>query len=83
MHEYFDKVVFYLKKNETTYQMLLSSNEPYMFLNKLSKLLNEKIKHFLKYNRLNDSDLNISFFVDGLMLQVLKYFKGEKNYSLD
>ena len=83
MHKYFDKVVFYLKKNETTYQMLLSSNEPYMFLNKLSKLLNEKIKHFLKYNRLNDSDLNISFFVDGLMLQVLKYFKGEKNYSLD
>lgn len=75
IEKYFDKVVFFLKQNENTYQILLSSNEPHLFLNKLNKLLNKKLKTFLRFNNISYSDLTINFFVDGLMIQVLKYFQ--------
>lgn len=83
IHEYFDKVIVHLKSNETTYKLLLSSSVPSNSLNKLNKLLNEKIITFLENNKFKNYDLNAIFFVDGLMALVLKYFKEEIPYTLD
>lgn len=83
INEYFDKLILHLKQNEITYKMLLSSSVPPVSLNKLNKLLKEKIKEFLTYNHLYNYELNVIFFVDGFMTLVLRYLKEEIPYTLD
>lgn len=84
---YFDKVINYLKENENIYKMLLVSREPLLFLGRITYLLNQKI-----YDALIDSRIvkpstplkfEISFFADGIIIQVLKYFTTNYNYTLD
>ncbi len=82
--QYLDNVMQYLKENEETYKLLLSADESLLFLEKLKRVVSEKIYNALKdsYND-NYLNLNISFFVNGVMMELLKYFRKESNYSLD
>ena len=82
--DYFDNIIKCLKDNEETYKLLLSANESLLFLEKLKKIASCKIYDALK----NDSkdkylELNISFFMNGILMEVLKYFRNESLYSLD
>lgn len=86
VNAYFDKVIAYLKKNEKTYRLFLSSEAPRTFLVKLNNLVYDKLYTCLtSFNtKLPEKELkfNVSFFTDGIIYQVLKYFNGT-DLSLD
>lgn len=82
-NHYFDIIFNYLKENERIYGMLLSSNDPLLFSNHLNK-------HFTKYilksiSNINEKnlELKISFYTDGCMNLLIKYFRKEIDSSLD
>ncbi len=81
---YFDNIIQCLKDNEETYKLLLSANESLLFLEKLKKIAGDKIYDALK-NTYTDKylEINISFFLNGILMEVLKYFRNESSYSLD
>ena len=84
IEDYFVNIIQCLKANEETYKLLLSADESLLFLEKLKKIASEKI-----YNALKDTytdkylKLNISFLMNGILMEILKYFRNESNYSLD
>ena len=85
--KYLDKIINYLKENEDIYRLLLSSNAPQIFLEKLTHLILEKLYNSINNNsNFKNSDslkFDISFFTDGIINQVLKYFTGKSSYSLN
>lgn len=85
IEEYFNDIIDCLKRNETTYKMLLSSNETIFFLEKLRKIAENKIYSALKEIIRDDEylELNVSFFIDASMSELFKYFRNESKYSLD
>ena len=84
IEDYFVNIIQCLKDNEETYKLLLSADESLLFLEKLKKIASEKI-----YNALKDTytdkylKLNISFLMNGILMEILKYFRNESCYSLD
>ena len=73
-----------LKENETTYHLLLSADESLLFLNKLKVIANKKIEQALKPFYQNQYlNLTISFLMNGLLIEIINYFRNESNYSLD
>lgn len=84
---YFDKIINYLKENEEIYRMLLYSKEPLLFLKRLNHLLNDKIYDALINSNIVKSSeslkFEISFYTDGIIIQVLKFFTTDYKYSLD
>ena len=78
---YFDNIIQCLKDNEETYKLLLSANESLLFLEKLKEIAGDKI-----YDALKDTytdkylEINISFFLNGILMEVLKYFRNESSY---
>ena len=81
--DYFDNIYNCLKENEDTYKLLLNAKDSLPFLYKLNNIASDKIYKAL-INTSNDNylDLKISFFMDGMILEIIKYFKNESNYSL-
>ncbi len=82
--DYFVNIIKCLKDNEKIYKLLLSANESLIFLEKLKNIASQKIYDILK-NEYKDEylDLNISFFINGVSMEILKYFRNESPYSLD
>ncbi len=81
---YFDNIIQCLKDNEETYKLLLSADESLLFLEKLKKIASQKIYDALKDKYMNKYlDINISFFMNGILMEFLKYFRNESSYSLD
>ena len=82
--DYFDNIIQCLKDNEETYKLLLSADESLLFLEKLKKIAGKKI-----YDALIDTykdkylNLNISFLMNGILMEFVKYFRNESEYSLD
>lgn len=85
---YFDEVFKYLKENEKIYKMLLVSDAPLLFLKKLDKhttnTLFEILNNNSKIRKSKSLQIDVSFFVDGIMNQILKYFTEDNfPYTLD
>lgn len=84
---YFDNVINYLKENEDLYKMLLSSKEPLIFLERIRHLINDKLYNALILNskvyKSNSLKFDISFFTDGIIYQVIRYFIYDIEYTLD
>ncbi len=81
---YFDNIFICLKENEETYKLLLTTNDSLLFLDKLKKIASQKIYDALKYTSKDKYlSLTISFLMNGIMLEILKYFRNENSYSLD
>ncbi len=82
---YFSDIINCLKENEKTYKMFLSSTEPLFFLDKLKKLASQKILFALQNEDLQNDylELDVSFFINGIMTELLKYFRDESDYNLD
>lgn len=83
LNHYLDTIFDYLKDNEKTYSMLLSSNDPLLFANKLNKYINKHIFEVLKNNNHEDIMLKVTFYTDGCMNLLIKYFRKEINNSLN
>ncbi len=84
IENYFVNIIQCLKDNEETYKLLLSANESLLFLEKLKNIANKKIYEVLKDNYTNKYlELDISFLMNGILMEILKYFRNESCYSLD
>ncbi len=84
INDYFDNIIKCLKDNAETYKLLLSADESLLFLEKLKKIASKKIYDALKDTYIDKYlNLNISFLMNGILMEVLKYFRNESNYSLD
>lgn len=83
--EYFDKIFDCLKKNEDIYEMLLVSNGSLAFLEHLKKLAGEKIYYALKNIIKNNKylELDVDFFMNGVISELIKYFRNQSDYSLE
>ncbi len=82
--DYFDNIFSCLKENENTYCLLLAADESLLFLNKLKEFASQKIYEALKNNyKTPYLDLAISFFMNGTLMEIIKYFRKESPYSLD
>ncbi len=81
---YFSNMINCLKENENTYKLLIVTNESFIFLDKLKRIASEKISVALK-NTSNATylDLDISFFMDGICAEIIRYFRGYSAYTLD
>ncbi len=82
---YFDDIILCLKRNEKIYKMLLSSADSIIFLEKLNKMASRKILYALRnYSSKNPYlELDVYFFMDGIMAELIKYFKNQSDYTLD
>ena len=83
LDHYLDIIFNYLHENEKIYSMLLSSNDPMLFSNKLSKAINKHISELLKSTNNDNLILKITFYTDGCMNLIIKHFRKEINNSLD
>ena len=80
---YLDELTAYLKNNEEFFSLLLSSDIPSYYTRKLEKLITEKLYDTLSPLKIRNIELNISFFTDGTLNLIIKYFKGEINTTLE
>ena len=86
INNYFDEIINYLKNNEDIYQKILSCDDPLIYIEKLSLQITEAIMEALKDRDdlvKDDLDIDITFFINGCMAIIIKYFKGKTNYTLD
>ena len=87
IYNYLDNVIRYLKENEKIYRLLLSSQAPLIFLEKLNSSILDKLYTFLsncpKLAKSESLKFDVAFFTDGVVNQVLKYFNGSSEYTLD
>ncbi len=82
---YFDNIFACLKGNEETYKLLLTANDSLIFLYQIKNIISKKISKALKTNYPNDYylDLTISFFMNGILMEIIRYFRKENEYSLE
>lgn len=80
---YFDYTFNFLKENENIYAMILSSDEPLLFTDRLNRLMNKKLYDILKKYNIEDLKLSIPFFINGCIILVIKQFRKEIDISLD
>ena len=84
-----DNTLKYIKDNEETYKILLTANFPQIFLIRVNKLFKKNAfvlsKKIMKdKNSYEQNRYFISFFADGMALQVVNYFiSNENNLTLD
>lgn len=79
---YIENIFNYLKLNDKIYRMILSSNDPLFFAGRLNKYMVKEISNILNANN-NDLLLKISFFCDGSMSLIIRYFRKEIDITLD
>lgn len=85
IYDYFNEIFECLKKNEDIYKMLLVSNGSLIFLQELKKLAGEKIYHALQNIIKNNTylELDVNFYMNGVISELIKYFRNQSDYSLD
>lgn len=85
IYNYFDDIFDCLKKNEEIYKMLLVSNGTLIFLEQLKKLAGEKIYYAMRNIIKNNKylELDVSFYMSGIISELVKYFRGQSDYSLE
>lgn len=80
---YFDEIFNYIKSNSDMYKMILSSNDPLLFIASLDKIVSKNLYDVLKDKNIDDLELNISLFIDGCLQLIIKHYRNNINYSLD
>lgn len=80
---YFDNIFECLKKNNDTYKQLLTADDSLLFLFKLKDIASIKIYNALKNNNIEYLDLTISFLMNGILMEIIKYYRNESNYNLE
>ncbi len=80
---YFDNIFQCLKNNNETYKLLLTANDSVLFLFKLKDIASIKIYNALKNKNEKYLDLTISFIMNGIVMEIIKYYRNESDYNLD
>lgn len=83
--EYFlDKIYQFLKDNEDIYGVILKTDDPMIFMERLNKMANVKLMELLSPNSNNKNlRFDISVFVDGMVNLYIKYFRKEMDCSME
>lgn len=82
MCDFIDLMFNYLKENEDLYRKLMQSNDPIMFINRLSKKFYNVFSEMVKAKD-DEQMINIHFYISGTFSLLVKYYRNEINYSLD
>lgn len=80
--DFIDLMFEYLKNNEELYRKLMQSNDPIMFINRLSKKFYNAFAKIIN-SKDEEQDLKINFYISGTFSLLVKYYRNEINYSLD
>lgn len=82
IYDFIDLMFEYLKNNEELYRKLMQSNDPIMFINRLSKKFYNVFTKIIN-SKDEEQDLKINFYISGTFSLLVKYYRNEINYSLD
>lgn len=84
---YIDSTIILLNKNEKMYRRLASSYEAIFFFDKIRNTFVNKMYDLLLKSGINDINnlkLDVEFFMDGMLFQIIKYYRNTNNtYSLN
>lgn len=83
VNNYFDKIIIHFKENEEFYSMLLASNEPLLFTNKLVKIMKIKLVKYCTTINIKKPEVAIEFFAEGCVSLAINHFRKNDNLSLD
>lgn len=83
VNDYFDNVVNYFKEHEEIYSMLLKSDDVLMFTERINRLMRKNLQEYLNNKNIDNLSLNITFFIDGCINLVIRYFRKQITESLD
>ena len=82
IYDFIDLMFEYLKNNEELYRKLMQSNDPIMFINRLSKKFYNVFAKIIN-SKDEEQDLKINFYISGTFSLLVKYYRNEINYELD
>lgn len=82
MYDFIDLMFNYLKDNEELYRKLMQSNDPIMFINRLSKKFSHVFSEIIAAKN-EEQEINILFYISGTFSLLVKYYRNEISYSLD
>lgn len=83
VNDYFDNVMNYFKEHEEIYSMLLKSDDVLMFTERITRLMQKSIYEYLDNKNIDSLALNITFFINGCINLVIRYFRRQIDVSLD
>lgn len=83
LFSYIHAVTQFLKEHEDMYSRILSSSETFVFMERLNKLIKQKLLDLLKYQDDKEKGLKATFFTDGTINLVIRYFRHETSYTLE
>lgn len=85
VYKYIDNMIVYLKENEEYYRMILSSNDTIFYFEKIRIAFVNKINNLLvkSGNKNEYLKLDVEFFLEGLLYQIIKYFRTPNYYSIE
>ena len=80
INKYFDNIFKYLKENEKIYSKLLTADEAFFFMRRISKKIYSSFSNLINNK---NKDLDIIFFTDGIINLIVKYFRKEITEDLE
>lgn len=80
---YFDSLFAYLEQNQEIYSMMLKSDDPLIFINRLEKIITKELYEALKNYPIEHLKLSVSFFTNGCSQLIIQYFRKEIDCSLE
>lgn len=80
VNKYFDNIFSYLKANEKIYSKLLTADEAFLFMRRISKKIYTSLSLLINNPKY---DLDIIFFTDGTINLIVKHFRKEISEDLD
>lgn len=81
--DFFDKIAVYLANHEDLYRMLIYSKDTHRFMEHLNRKITHSLQHALYPQAKNSTDPNITFFVNGAISLIIKYFQENSEFSLE
>ena len=85
--KFIDSVFNYIKQNDENYKMLCASNDFLLMMQKLAKLATGKIMELINTSHKIQNrafiEVEVSIFIEGMMLEYVKYCRGISANTLD
>ena len=82
-----DSMFMYIKQNDENYKMLCKSNDLLLMMQKLTRLATNKIMELIhtskKFSDTAFIDIEVNIFIEGIMLEYVKYCRGTSENTLD
>lgn len=83
--KFLDDVFEFIHAKEDTYRLLLTSDDPRYFLKRVGVKMSGKILSVPEINRQDNKwiAMKVEMYVDGVLEQIINYFRGRSTYSFE